>query len=289
MNRAWQAFFGRGLVATRRGLRDPGRAADPPRAARLAGDRVPPPGLEPEGDAPADRHQRDLPASRRRRRPTCSPATPGTSCWPGARGSGSTPRWSATSPCRPAACSTRRSAARASSRPSPTGVTSLAYGQVGLADQPGAGPLPPGALHLHQADRPVRRLRHLRRPDLRGRLRPPRAVEHAAPGPHPAERPGLRRGRPGPRPAGRRRRAAPTPRAGPGSPSGSASAGSRPADEVGLDRRLPGPAGRPAPARASSTPRKINGADGRGRPGRAGRWATVARALLNLDETITKE
>ncbi len=108
--------------------------------------------------------------------------------------------------------------------PQPDGVTALAYGQVGLADQQGARPLPPGALHLHQADRPVRRLRHLRHAHLRGRLRPPRAVEHAAPGPHAAQRPGLRRGRPGARPSGRRAKARATPKGGPGSPSGSASA-----------------------------------------------------------------
>ena len=56
-------------------LRHDGRRADPSRAARLAGDRARRAGLEPEGDAPADRHERDLPAvvaadAGRARRPT---------------------------------------------------------------------------------------------------------------------------------------------------------------------------------------------------------------------------
>ena len=45
-----------------RRLRGPGGKTNPSRAARLAGDRVPPPGVEPEGDAPAYRHQPDVPA-----------------------------------------------------------------------------------------------------------------------------------------------------------------------------------------------------------------------------------
>ncbi len=65
VNRVWQADFGTGIVAHQRGLRPPVRAAQPPRAARLAGRRVHGPRLEPQGAAPADRRPRRPIASRR--------------------------------------------------------------------------------------------------------------------------------------------------------------------------------------------------------------------------------
>ena len=71
VNRLWQGHFGRGLVGTLQRLRQDGRRAQPSRAARLAGQRVRRAGLEPEGHAPADRHERDVPAIvDRGRRPT---------------------------------------------------------------------------------------------------------------------------------------------------------------------------------------------------------------------------
>ena len=74
VNRLWQHHFGRGIVATPSDFGTMGDEPTPPRAARLAGDRVRRAGLEPQGDAPADGHQRRPIASRRR--PTRRPRTP---------------------------------------------------------------------------------------------------------------------------------------------------------------------------------------------------------------------
>ena len=87
-----------------RELRRPGRAAVAPRAARLAGDRARPHGLGRQGDAQADRHQRDLPAGVAARRRRWSRATRRTGCWRAGRGSGCRPRWCATTPWRSPAC-----------------------------------------------------------------------------------------------------------------------------------------------------------------------------------------
>ena len=69
VNRAWEKFFGTGLVEDDREPRVAGRVPQPPRAARLAGHRVRPPRLGHEGDPEADRDERDLPAVARRPRP----------------------------------------------------------------------------------------------------------------------------------------------------------------------------------------------------------------------------
>ena len=58
MNQLWQTYFGRGPGDARPRTSAPRATAHPSRAARLAGHRVHRPGLEPEGDAPADRHDR---------------------------------------------------------------------------------------------------------------------------------------------------------------------------------------------------------------------------------------
>ena len=116
VNRVWQAYFGTGH---RRHQRRPGpamRAAVASRAARLAGGRIHGQRLEPQALAPADRRRRRRIASRRESTPELLARDPTTACWPAGRGSASTPSWSATSPWRPAGCSTRRSAARASAR-----------------------------------------------------------------------------------------------------------------------------------------------------------------------------
>ena len=91
-----------------RGPRLAVRAAVASRAARLAGRRVHGQRLEPQAPAPADRRPRPPIGSRRGSRPSCWRATRTTACWPAGRGSGSTPRSSATSPWRPAGCSNRK-------------------------------------------------------------------------------------------------------------------------------------------------------------------------------------
>src|SRR5205823_4385638 len=55
-----------GHRGNRERLRYPGHAADAPRVARLAGDRVYRPAVEHEGDAPVDRDLRDLSPGQRR-------------------------------------------------------------------------------------------------------------------------------------------------------------------------------------------------------------------------------
>ena len=73
--------------AHRGGFRLPGRAAQPPRAARLARPRAAQAGLVDEADAQADRHECNLSAVVARRRPSCWRRTRRTACWPAARAS----------------------------------------------------------------------------------------------------------------------------------------------------------------------------------------------------------
>ena len=98
-------------------LRPPGRAAQPSRAARLAGDRIRRERLALQAAAPADPDFGGLsPGSRAQPRATSPPASgsiPKTACSGSGPSSGSTPRRFATPCWPPAASSIRRSAARA--------------------------------------------------------------------------------------------------------------------------------------------------------------------------------
>ena len=105
-----------------RGLRLAGRAAEPSRAARLAGRPVPRGRLGREAVHEAAGDVGDLPAELARDAGDAWPRTRPTACSRAGRGSGSTPRRCATRPFSSAACWSRRSAGRASSRRSRSGL-----------------------------------------------------------------------------------------------------------------------------------------------------------------------
>ncbi len=91
VNRVWGWHFGRGIVRHAQRFRRPGRGADPPRAARLPGQRPDRTRLEPQASAPADRALQHLPDGERAdrcrgpRRPREPPALAIPSPTPGGR------------------------------------------------------------------------------------------------------------------------------------------------------------------------------------------------------------
>ena len=210
-------------------------------------------------------------------------------------------RSSATSPWRPAACSTRRSAG-----PSVFAARarrSCSCRRRATARSPGRrrpGPTATAGRSTRSAAArcPTRCSQTFDAPNGDVVVRPPAAVEHAAAGPDDAQRAGVPRVRPGP---GARR---------------SCEDGGR-TDAERLDLRLPPLPGPDADRRRSGrccsscwSKQSERFADGRAEPAGAGRrrpseppdaarrasrrrsspaWTVVARVLLNLDETITKE
>ena len=151
VNRVWQAYFGTGLVAhaPRTSARRASRRRHPELLDWLACEFMDA-RLEPQAlhrlIVTSATYRQSQPGDAR----AATRATRTTACWPAGRGSGSRRRSSATSPWRPAACSTRRSAGRASMPPAPAFLFQppASYAPFPWIEETGAGPLPPGALHL---------------------------------------------------------------------------------------------------------------------------------------------
>ena len=272
-----------------RGLRLPGRAADAPGTARLAGGRVHRTrGWSVEEAAPADRHERDLPAvvarhagaAREGRREQAARARPA-----GPARSGAGPR--------------RRAHGR--------GLLSAKMG--------GPSVFPPQPRERHDRGRlraaatgrssdgedryrrglytfakrtaPYAMFGTFDAPERRGLRGAPRGVEHAAAGAHDAQRRGAARGGAA---VWRSERSSTTgrPKSASRSCSAAASRGRRRAEEAALIATVL----RGAAASGSPTIRSAPHAVGGTGPGTAAEraaWTATARAILNLDEVVTKE
>ena len=201
VNRYWAMAFGRGLVPDRRGLRQPGPDAEPSRTAGLAGDDVREVGMECQGAAEADRDVGDLPAvvaGRRagaRRRPRQRLAGARSVLQDADRAGARRVAGGQ----RPAGAPHRRAERLSVPAGRSVGVA-RGWREVPAVDRRGAVPSQP--LHGLEARRPAaigHRLRRLRAPHLH---RHAAAHQHAAAGADPAQRPAVRRERPGARRAG---------------------------------------------------------------------------------------
>ena len=288
VNRQWQAFFGRGIVRTTEDFGFQGEAADAPGAARLAGASSSSSArwsmkklhrLIVTSATYRQSSQRDAGAAR------AGPENKLLARGPRVRLEAELVRDSAL---KAAGCSRRRWAARASSRRSrrasrPRGPTASSPWKVSER----RGPLPPRPVHVRQADRAVRDVRHLRRPERRGVRRAPRGVEHAAAGADAAQRRGAARGGAGAGASGRSnttgttedRVALPVP-ALPGAPPERGRVGAARAVLRGAARAVRRRSGRGAAAVAGP---------GAGPAAERAAWTATARAVLNLDESVTKE
>ena len=152
-------------------------------------------------------------------------------------------------------------------------------------------PLPPGSVHLVSADEPVPDAHDLRRPRLQRLRREARAIEHAAPGPHAAERHDVPRMRPRPwAPGDRRSRTAGTEDArSPRSFQLCLCREPRPRRSRVLGRLLR-PVRRAVSRASPRTPRSCwpAGSPKATDDAEAAAWVAVARTVLNLDEFVTR-
>ena len=135
---AVEALLRPGSLPNARGPRLAGRVADPSRAARLAGGRVRGQRLGREAPGAHARDLRHLPADLARPLASSSSGIPTTGSTRASRASGSTPRWSATTRWPSAGCCRLGSAARAS-----TPTSRAATGLISTS-RPASGTTRPG-------------------------------------------------------------------------------------------------------------------------------------------------
>ena len=189
MNRIWAQYFGRGLVETSEDFGIAGRTADAPRAARLARHRIRPAEVEPEGDAPADRHVGDLSASLAGHTGTCTKRDPynrlfarGTALPHGRRDG------ARQCPGDQRSLESARSAGRVSSRTSRTAIWIQSVQRRQMGDEHERRPVPARTVHVLAADGSLCGVHGVRRAEPRGVHGAPAAYQYALAGPGGAQR-----------------------------------------------------------------------------------------------------
>ena len=157
MNRQWAAFFGRGLVRT---AEDFGYQGEPPTHPELLdwlAVEFMRAGLVDEADAPADRDERDLSAVVAGDARAAGEGPARTGCSPAARAFRLEAELIRDAALHASGLLSEQIGGPSVFPPQPPGVTTEGtYGGLAVEDQPGRGPLSPRPVHLHQADRPVR-------------------------------------------------------------------------------------------------------------------------------------